>query len=37
MKLRFKFETEAGVQELVGSLREVWELSKGVKLEVIFK
>ena len=37
LKLRLKFETEAGVQELVGSIREAWELARGVKLEVIIR
>eukprot|EP00092_Neocalanus_flemingeri_P010449 GFUD01011260.1.p1 GENE.GFUD01011260.1~~GFUD01011260.1.p1 ORF type:complete len:1434 (+),score=529.61 GFUD01011260.1:103-4404(+) len=35
LKLKLKFETEAGVQELVGSIREAWELARGVKLEEV--
>jgi len=35
LKLRLKFETEAGVQELVGCIREAWELARGVKLEEV--
>ena len=35
--LRLKFETEGGVQEMVSSIREAWEVARGVKLEVIFK
>lgn len=35
--LRLKFETEAGVQELVSCIRNTWEIARGVKLEVMFK
>ena len=35
--MRLKFETEAGVQEMVGCIREAWEVARGVKLEVTFK
>jgi hypothetical protein len=37
LNLRLKFETEAGVQEMVGCIREAWETARGVKLEVTFK
>ena len=37
LNLRLKFETEAGVQEMVGCIREAWEMARGVKLEVTFK
>jgi len=37
LTLRLKFETEAGVQEMVGCIREAWEMARGVKLEVTFK
>ena len=35
-KLRLRFESEAGLQELVRGVRLPWEKSHGIKLEVSF-
>jgi len=35
LNLRLKYETEAGVQEMVGCIREAWEMARGVKLEEV--
>ena len=34
VKLRLRFTTEAGLQEFVRGLKQVWENKRGVRLEV---